>query len=160
MGFGHAEQVVAQASAPRGGRDLAPRPAERQAATRVVERQQTPSQRSSIAVDRTPRVAPPRDARRDYTLPSSVVSDYFNKPAQPILPPGLSGGTRRPADHARVTRERPATAETRQPRAEGGRHTITCSGCGEESVVPFEPDLSRPVYCSACFGKRRGNRRG
>jgi ATP-dependent RNA helicase DeaD len=50
-------------------------------------------------------------------------------------------------------------------RAQGGerdvaRHEIVCSGCGQESQVPFRPDPSRPVYCSDCFRSRgRGARR-
>ncbi len=31
------------------------------------------------------------------------------------------------------------------------RHSVTCHGCGERADVPFAPDPSRPVYCSACF---------
>lgn len=30
-------------------------------------------------------------------------------------------------------------------------HEATCSECGEETEVPFEPDPDRPVYCDECF---------
>jgi CxxC-x17-CxxC domain-containing protein len=36
-----------------------------------------------------------------------------------------------------------------------GRHPIVCSGCGKPAEVPFQPDPTRPVYCSACYSPRR-----
>jgi CxxC-x17-CxxC domain-containing protein len=40
-------------------------------------------------------------------------------------------------------------------------HKATCSECGTETEVPFEPDPSRPVFCRDCFMKKRNsNRRG
>ncbi|MDD4169001.1 MAG: zinc-ribbon domain containing protein [Desulfotomaculaceae bacterium] len=35
-------------------------------------------------------------------------------------------------------------------------YEVTCDGCGQIARVPFQPDGSRPVYCSDCF---RNNRR-
>ncbi len=29
--------------------------------------------------------------------------------------------------------------------------TVTCSGCGIETQVPFNPTAGRPVYCRDCF---------
>ena len=29
--------------------------------------------------------------------------------------------------------------------------TVTCSSCGKDAQVPFEPRGDRPVYCSDCF---------
>jgi len=46
------------------------------------------------------------------------------------------------------------------PRREGGfkreMYKATCSDCGAETEVPFKPTEGRPVYCRACFQKRRG----
>lgn len=28
---------------------------------------------------------------------------------------------------------------------------VTCNACGQTARVPFQPDGSRPVYCSDCF---------
>ena len=54
----------------------------------------------------------------------------------------------------------------------GGSHrsstqstVVTCSGCGQQTTVPFEPRGYRPVYCQTCFQSRKtstggGNRRG
>src|SRR5205823_11951909 len=40
--------------------------------------------------------------------------------------------------------------------------TATCSSCGQEAQVPFQPSGDKPVYCSTCFEKRRssGDRSG
>lgn len=33
------------------------------------------------------------------------------------------------------------------------RYVTSCSECGNECEVPFEPDPHRPVYCKACWAK-------
>lgn len=33
---------------------------------------------------------------------------------------------------------------------------ITCSECGKDDTVPFEPRGDRPVLCRDCFRKQRG----
>ena len=33
--------------------------------------------------------------------------------------------------------------------------TATCSNCGNEARVPFQPRGDKPVYCSACFEQQR-----
>jgi CxxC-x17-CxxC domain-containing protein len=40
--------------------------------------------------------------------------------------------------------------------------TVTCSGCGKQTTVPFEPRGDRPIYCQDCFNakKRSGGGRG
>ena len=35
----------------------------------------------------------------------------------------------------------------------------TCSSCGQEAQVPFQPSGDKPVYCSSCFEQRRGGSR-
>lgn len=37
--------------------------------------------------------------------------------------------------------------------------TATCSNCGGEARVPFQPRGDKPVYCSSCFEQMRGARR-
>jgi CxxC-x17-CxxC domain-containing protein len=32
----------------------------------------------------------------------------------------------------------------------------TCSSCGAETQVPFQPSSDRPVYCRNCYNSRRG----
>ena len=36
--------------------------------------------------------------------------------------------------------------------------TATCSNCGNEARVPFQPRGDKPVYCSACFEQARPQR--
>ncbi|MFB3896182.1 MAG: CxxC-x17-CxxC domain-containing protein [bacterium] len=36
----------------------------------------------------------------------------------------------------------------------------TCSDCGTETTLPFQPTGDRPVYCRDCFAKRRPARMG
>ena len=33
--------------------------------------------------------------------------------------------------------------------------SATCSSCGKEAKVPFQPTGSKPVYCNDCFSSRR-----
>ena len=35
-------------------------------------------------------------------------------------------------------------------------YEATCASCGNIARVPFEPKEDRPVYCSECFAKQRG----
>jgi CxxC-x17-CxxC domain-containing protein len=39
-------------------------------------------------------------------------------------------------------------------------HTVTCSDCGDECQIPFEPKFNRPVYCSECFQKNKPQESG
>lgn len=43
-------------------------------------------------------------------------------------------------------------------RGERQMFSATCSGCGQEAQVPFQPSGEKPVYCSACFQQRGGGR--
>jgi CxxC-x17-CxxC domain-containing protein len=38
--------------------------------------------------------------------------------------------------------------------------SATCSSCGQEAQVPFQPSSNKPVYCSSCFQQRSGARSG
>jgi CxxC-x17-CxxC domain-containing protein len=38
--------------------------------------------------------------------------------------------------------------------------SATCSTCGNEARVPFQPRGDRPVYCSDCFTQARGSSGG
>jgi len=41
-------------------------------------------------------------------------------------------------------------------RREREMFSATCSQCGKEARVPFQPRADRPVYCSDCFAVQRG----
>jgi len=45
-------------------------------------------------------------------------------------------------------------------RGEREMFSATCSSCGKEALVPFQPSSDKPVYCSDCFQQRGGNNRG
>jgi CxxC-x17-CxxC domain-containing protein len=34
-------------------------------------------------------------------------------------------------------------------------YSATCSSCGREARIPFQPTGSKPVYCSDCFTSQR-----
>ena len=42
-------------------------------------------------------------------------------------------------------------------RREREMFSATCSQCGKEARVPFQPRADRPVYCSDCFAEQRGS---
>lgn len=48
---------------------------------------------------------------------------------------------------------RRAERNSRRPARE--MYDAVCYECGAEAKVPFMPREDRPVYCSACFEKRR-----
>jgi CxxC-x17-CxxC domain-containing protein len=41
-------------------------------------------------------------------------------------------------------------------RAEPRGTSVICSGCGQQTTVPFEPRGDRPVYCRDCYQAQKG----
>ena len=37
---------------------------------------------------------------------------------------------------------------------------VVCSGCGQQTTVPFEPRGDRPVFCRDCFQAQKGGAGG
>jgi len=37
---------------------------------------------------------------------------------------------------------------------------VVCSGCGQQTTVPFEPRGDRPVYCRDCYQAQKGGSGG
>ena len=37
-------------------------------------------------------------------------------------------------------------------------YAVTCSGCGQQAEVPFQPRGDKPVYCRDCFQQQRSYR--
>jgi len=35
---------------------------------------------------------------------------------------------------------------------------VKCTGCGNQTTVPFKPTPGKPVYCRTCFSKQANNR--
>ncbi len=46
------------------------------------------------------------------------------------------------------------------PREARQMYTVTCSSCGGEAQVPFQPRGDKPVYCSSCFQEQGAGRSG
>ena len=48
---------------------------------------------------------------------------------------------------------------TLQPTQRSGRpmYAVVCFECGEDCEIPFKPSGNRPVYCRACFAKRKNH---
>ena len=42
-------------------------------------------------------------------------------------------------------------------RVEKEMFNATCAGCGADAKIPFRPREDRPVYCSDCFSRQRGD---
>lgn len=58
----------------------------------------------------------------------------------------------RPADSRNEGRsfDRPSNFEDRE------MFTATCADCGSTCQVPFRPTNGKPVFCSNCFGEKKG----
>lgn len=60
-----------------------------------------------------------------------------------------------PSEAAPPSAEPRASADGESAASSRPLHKVTCSSCGKETTVPFQPDLSRPVYCRECYAARR-----
>ena len=58
----------------------------------------------------------------------------------------------------RAERRRTSSRLNNGNRSAGKMYSATCSSCGGEAQVPFQPRPDRPVYCSDCFRKQRSTR--
>ncbi|MBS7263173.1 MAG: zinc-ribbon domain containing protein [Eubacteriales bacterium] len=47
-------------------------------------------------------------------------------------------------------------AQARNNNGERQMYPAVCSECGCQTEVPFRPREDKPVYCDACFAKKRG----
>ena len=45
-------------------------------------------------------------------------------------------------------------------RAQSQGTSVVCSGCGQQTTVPFEPRGDRPVYCRDCYQAQKGGSGG
>ena len=48
--------------------------------------------------------------------------------------------------------------KAQQPRENRGEREMfdaVCAECGQPTKVPFQPRNDKPIYCSACYAKRR-----
>lgn len=90
------------------------------------------------ANDLTPAADPSLPERDDTDVSPSRAKAFAVDPNRP----DWAGGSRR------STASRRSTGSRRPDRT---MHPVTCSTCGIDTAVPFQPDPSRPVYCKDCF---------
>ena len=76
------------------------------------------------------------DCGAEFTFTAEDQEFYASK--------GYSEPKRCPACRAAKKAQRSGHRRPRQ------QFTVTCSACGCETTVPFEPKNDRPVYCSDC----------
>lgn len=57
-------------------------------------------------------------------------------------PPALAAAVAEPRAARRATSDRPT-------------FPATCSECGQQTTVPFEPDPARAAYCPDCYRRRK-----
>lgn len=95
-----------------------------------------------------------RDCGQAFTFTSGEQDYYASR--------GFSEPGRCPDCRATYKSQR----DTSSSASGGGRapremFSATCSACGKEAQVPFQPSGGKPVYCSACYETRRtANRSG
>lgn len=79
---------------------------------------------------------------REYALKFKKSRRPSRPPRGPRFSEGTSsesaGGTGAPAPRIRSTT----------------MFTATCSNCGQEAKLPFEPTSGKPVFCDNCFTKQ------
>ena len=101
-----------------------------------------------------------RDCGRAFTFTSGEQEFYASR--------GFSEPTRCPDCRAQRKADRQSGSSYGGYSSSGGGYssggrgpremfTATCSGCGREAQVPFQPRGDKPVYCSDCFEQRGGS---
>jgi CxxC-x17-CxxC domain-containing protein len=97
-----------------------------------------------------------RDCGQAYTFTSGEQDFYASR--------GFSEPTRCPSCRAARKAERGGSygGGSYGGSSRGGREmfTATCSSCGKDAQVPFQPSNDKPVYCSDCFSQRGGRSGG
>ena len=82
-----------------------------------------------------------KECGADFEFTASEQAFYSEKGFQ-------NDPSRCPSCRAARKQQTRGRSDTRQNRE---MFTVTCSGCGQETQVPFNPTAGRPVYCRDCF---------
>jgi CxxC-x17-CxxC domain-containing protein len=100
-----------------------------------------------------------RDCQQAFTFTSGEQEFYASR--------GYSEPSRCPDCRAQRKAERNADGGGSYGGSSGGygggareMFSATCSSCGQEARVPFQPSGDKPVYCSNCFSQRGGGAGG
>jgi CxxC-x17-CxxC domain-containing protein len=83
-----------------------------------------------------------RDCKEDFIFTSGEQAFYAEKgfENEPVRCPSC-----------RVSRKQRGNSDRGQSRR---MYAVTCSACGAETEVPFNPTNDRPVYCRNCYQNR------
>src|SRR5262245_23367957 len=100
-----------------------------------------------LATDQTLRC---RECGRDFVFTVGEQEFYASK--------GLLNTPSR-CPECRAARKAGMSGGYGQDRAPRQMYTATCSSCGGEARVPFQPRGDKPVYCSNCFQQISGGAR-
>jgi CxxC-x17-CxxC domain-containing protein len=100
-----------------------------------------------LATDQTLRC---RECGRDFVFTVGEQEFYASK--------GLVNTPSR-CPECRAARKSGMSGGYGQDRAPRQMYTATCSSCGGEARVPFQPRGDKPVYCSNCFQQIGGGAR-
>ena len=88
------------------------------------------------------------DCGQEFTFTAGEQEFYSSR--------GLQNEPRRCPECRRAKKaDRYGNGGSRSPRR---MFPVTCSQCGKDTEVPFEPREDRPVYCSECYSTVRQNR--
>ena len=92
-----------------------------------------------------------KDCGAEFTFSASEQEFYAEK-----------GFTNEPGRCPDCRAARKAQGRTSNRGGFGGRqqremYPATCSSCGKETTVPFQPSGEKPVYCRDCYQPRRNN---
>ena len=92
-----------------------------------------------------------RDCGRDFVFTVGEQEFYASR--------GLTHNPSR-CPECRAARKSNAGGGYGGERAPRQMFVATCSACGGEARVPFQPRGDKPVYCSSCFQQMGGGARG
>ncbi|MBT9174261.1 MAG: hypothetical protein DDT21_02674 [Syntrophomonadaceae bacterium] len=87
-----------------------------------------------------------RDCQREFIFTTGEQEFYAEK--------GFENEPARCPSCRSNRRQRSSGGGDRSERGERRMYTVTCSACGIETEVPFNPTSDRPVYCRSCFQNR------
>jgi len=102
---------------------------------------------TSLATDQTLRC---RDCGRDFVFTVGEQEFYASK--------GLMNTPSR-CPECRTARKSSMSGGSYGERGPRQMYTATCSNCGGEARVPFQPRGDKPVYCSTCYQQIGGGAR-
>ena len=93
-----------------------------------------------------------RDCGRDFVFTAGEQEFYASR--------GFTNSPTRCPECRAAYKASGGSGRTYGERAQRQMYTATCSSCGGEAQVPFQPRGDKPVYCAACFQQMGGGSRG